>query len=54
LESKTAANDIGNLSGTAILDLNAGQDVSMAIANQSSTADIVIENTNFTMTYIGG
>ena len=50
---RLAANDTGNMSATAILDLDTGDNISMAILNESNNSDVIIQSTNFTMTYIG-
>ncbi len=50
---KLASNDIGNMGGTAILDLDIGENVCIAIANLTNTADPTIESASFTITYIG-
>ncbi len=50
---KLQANDVGNMAGTAIVHLDVGDNVSMAIANTTNVADPIITNTTLTVTYIG-
>ncbi len=53
-DRRLAANDTGNMAGTAIFSLNPGDNVSMGIANISNTSNVVVGSTNLTITYIGG
>jgi len=52
-QRKLQANDVGNMGGTAIIDLDVGDNVSMAIANLTNVADPIITSTTLTVTYIG-
>ncbi len=50
---KLAANDTGNVGGTAILDLLVGENICIGIANLTNTDDPTIDSASFTITYIG-
>ncbi len=50
---KPDGQDTDNLAGTTILDLNVGDNVSLAIANLSNSSNITVDRSTLTITYIG-
>lgn len=53
---RTIANstDVGNMSGTAILDLAASAEVSLYVENQTNTTNIDVEHGNLSLVMVGG
>lgn len=48
------ATDTGAMSGTCILDLDADSAISIGILNETSTANVIIEHANMTLSMVGG
>ena len=49
-----AGNDIGNIAGTAILDLAANKVVSLMMTNNTSTVNIIVTHASLSLVQVGG
>lgn len=50
---RLGANDLGSMSGTAIVSLGIGDNLGIGISNETSTSNLIIKNSGITSVYIG-